>query len=101
MPQIEWEVAISDEHGYIRQVDGLVRSVRPVIEFDGERFHGQPSDIASDAASDARLVAAGYVVLRFGWMDLTRRSESVRATVDRLVLGPMTQTLSGSPWLTV
>lgn len=101
VPQIEWEVGLSDEHGYIRQVDGLVRSVRMVIEFDGERFHGQPSDIASDAASDARLVAAGYVVLRFGWIDLTHRSESVRATVDRLVLGPKTQTLSGSPWLTV
>jgi very-short-patch-repair endonuclease len=77
---------MSDEQGYIRRVDGLVRPARVVIEFDGSRFHGQPSDVARDSAADARLLAAGFVVLRFGWIDLTRRPESVRATVDRLVL---------------
>jgi hypothetical protein len=86
VPGIEWEAAIADEQGYIRRVDGLVRSARLVIEFDGERFHGQPSDVTRDTAGDARLVAAGFVVLRFGWIDVTRRPESVRATVDRLVL---------------
>jgi hypothetical protein len=86
IPGIAWEVPMSDEQGYIRRVDGLVRSARVVIEFDGSRFHGQPSDVARDSAADARLLAAGFVVLRFGWIDLTRRPESVRATVDRLVL---------------
>ncbi|MBA2336519.1 MAG: hypothetical protein H0V96_01965 [Acidimicrobiia bacterium] len=87
VPEIEWEVALSDERGYIRRVDALVRPARLAIEFDGTRFHGQPSDVTSDADGDARLVAAGLVVLRFGWIDLTRRPETVRAIVDRVVLG--------------
>ncbi|HEY5727834.1 MAG TPA: DUF559 domain-containing protein, partial [Acidimicrobiia bacterium] len=76
---------LSDVEGYIRRVDALVRQARLVIEFDGHRFHSQPSDVARDANGDAQLVAAGFVVLRFGWIDLTTRPESVRATVDRLV----------------
>ncbi len=86
VPGIAWEVPISDEQGYVRRVDGLVRSARVVIEFDGRRFHGQPSAVAHDSTTDARLLAAGFVILRFGWIDLTRRPETVRATVDRLVL---------------
>ncbi len=85
VPGIEWEANLSDVEGYIRRVDALVRQARMVIEFDGHRFHSQPSDVARDANGDARLVAAGFVVLRFGWIDLTTRPESVRATVDRLV----------------
>lgn len=85
IPGIEWEVNMSDEQGYIRRVDAMVRSARVVIEFDGVTYHGQPTDVAHDNAGDARLIAAGYVVLRFGWIDLTSRPESVRATVDRLV----------------
>lgn len=85
IPGIEWEVAMSDGQGYLRRVDALVRSARVVIEFDGVTYHSQPTDIRRDNAGDARLIAAGYVVLRFGWIDLTSRPESVRATVDRLV----------------
>lgn len=85
VPGIEWEVPMSDERGFIRQVDALVRHARVVVEFDGARFHGQPSDVASDAEGDARLTAAGYVVERCTWTALTRRPEATRAVIDRLV----------------
>lgn len=85
IPGVEWEVQLSDAQGYIRQVDGYVRRARVVIELDGARFHGQPSDIRADAAQDARLVAAGNVVVRISWTDLVHRPESTVAMVLRLV----------------
>ncbi|HXH55704.1 type IV toxin-antitoxin system AbiEi family antitoxin domain-containing protein [Iamia sp.] len=87
VPGIEWQVPMSDEQGYIRRVDVLVRRSRVVIEFDGAPFHTEPSDVAHDAICDARLVATGHVVARFGWTALTRRAEVTRAEVDRLVSG--------------
>lgn len=87
VPGIEWQVPMADEQGYIRRVDALVRSSRVVIEFDGTPFHTQPSDVDHDEACDARLVAMGFVVARFGWTSLTRRAEVSRAQVDRLVAG--------------
>lgn len=87
IPGIEWEVRLSDEQGYVRQVDGCVRSARVVIEFDGDRYHEQPSDIAHDEATDARLEDAGYVVERLRWSALTRHPEACVAKVVRLVRG--------------
>lgn len=85
VPGIEWEVRISDEQGYVRQVDACIRAGRVVVEFDGDRFHEQPSDIAHDEATDARLEAAGYVVERLRWGALTRHPEACLAKVLRLV----------------
>jgi hypothetical protein len=85
VPGIEWEVAVSDAQGYIRRVDGLVRHAGVVIEFDGRRWHGQPSDVAHDEAGDARLAAVGLVVERCTWSDLTRHPDAVLAKVLRLV----------------
>ncbi len=85
VPGIEWEVPMADHMGYIRTVDAFVRPARVVIEFDGSRYHDQPSDVSSDADGDDRLVAMGNVVHRLGWIALTRRPESTRAMVDRLV----------------
>lgn len=87
IPGIEWEVPMTDEEGYIRRVDALVRDAMVVVELDGDRYHGQPSDIADDAAGDLRLTRLGFVVERCTWTALTRRPEAVRATVERLVAG--------------
>lgn len=87
IPGIEWEVRMSDEQGYVRQVDGCIRSARVVVEFDGSQFHDQPSDRAHDEATDARLEAAGYVVERLRWGALTGHPEACIAKVLRLVRG--------------
>lgn len=82
---IEWQVRLADERGHIRTVDGLVRSVRLVIEFDGVAFHQAPEVRALDDDQDRRLVAAGFTVRRYGWDDLTRRSDITLAEVHSLV----------------
>lgn len=87
VPGIEWEVPMTDEQGFIRSVDARVAHAGLVVELDGRRYHGQPSDVARDAAEDARLVAAGNVVHRLTWADLTVRADATRALVDRLVRG--------------
>lgn len=87
VPGIEWEVPITDEQGYIRQVDGLVRAARLIIELDGAAFHDQPSDVRRDTEQDLRLIALGYVVERVRWVDLTQRPEATLAKILRLVAG--------------
>lgn len=87
VPGIEWEVQMFDEQGFVRSVDARVAHARLVVELDGRTYHGQPSAIDRDAAEDARLVAAGNVVHRLTWADLTLRAEATRALIDRLVRG--------------
>jgi hypothetical protein len=87
VPGIEWEVEISDERGYIRRVDAWVRAAGLVIEFDGRRWHGQPSDVRRDEEGDMRLEALGLVVVRLTWAELTRRADAVVVKVLRLAGG--------------
>jgi very-short-patch-repair endonuclease len=47
------------------QVDALWPEHRVVVEVDGYEFHGDRQSFEADRARDARLVAAGYRVLRF------------------------------------
>ncbi|HYZ81825.1 MAG TPA: DUF559 domain-containing protein [Solirubrobacteraceae bacterium] len=56
---------------------------RLVIEVDGHRFHGHYQAFHRDRAKTNRLIAAGYVVLRFTWLQLTERPLLVVATIAR------------------
>jgi very-short-patch-repair endonuclease len=47
------------------QVDALWPEHRLVVEVDSEEFHGDRRSIENDRARDAKLIAAGYVVIRF------------------------------------
>lgn len=85
VPGIEWQVPLSDERGYIRRVDGLLRSAALVIEFDGTDFHSTPSARDLDAYNDRRLMRQGYRVRRFDWTDLTRRADLTLAEIEHLV----------------
>lgn len=85
LPEPEWEVDVSDEQGWIGRVDGLLRAWRIVIELDSQRWHGQPTDAHHDAARDRRLAAAGYLVLRRTWFDLTQRPETFVAELTALL----------------
>jgi very-short-patch-repair endonuclease len=50
-------------HGH--QVDALWPEYKLVVEIDGYEYHGSRGSFESDRARDAKLVAAGYVVIRF------------------------------------
>ena len=67
-------------------VDVLFASSRLVIEVDGWSTHGGREAFQRDRSNGNALTAAGYVLLRFTWDDLTRRPELVLATI-RAALG--------------
>jgi len=58
-------------------VDILFEEARVVVEVDGFRTHSSAAVFQRDRTKQNRLIAAGYVVLRFTWDDVTRRPASV------------------------
>jgi hypothetical protein len=72
---------VFDAEGLIGVVDLLFPEQRVVIEIDGWAAHGSREAFRNDRRRQNRLVAAGYLVLRFTWDDLTNRSEQVVAEV--------------------
>ena len=70
----------------IARADVLFAAQRVVIEVDGRAYHGADR-FQADRDRDNALVAAGYVVLRFTWLDLTERPartlERIRAALRR------------------
>ena len=77
-----FNVDVWDHRGVIGPVDALHEALRIVIELDGKRFHG-PDRFQHDRTRDQRLVAMGYVVLRFTWADLEERPDEVIAVIRR------------------
>jgi very-short-patch-repair endonuclease len=61
------------------EVDMLWPRQRLVVEVDGYAFHGSRVAFERDRSRDARLVAAGYRVLRVTWRQLTAEPERVVA----------------------
>jgi very-short-patch-repair endonuclease len=54
-----------------------------VVEVDSVQFHGHYQAFQRDRAKANKLIAAGYVVLRFTWHQLTQRPLLVVATIAR------------------
>lgn len=69
------------------EIDFLWPRHRVAVETDGHRHHGTRSAFERDRARDARLVAAGYRVLRFTYRQVMYESAFV-AGVLRSVIGP-------------
>jgi len=65
------------------RVDAYWPGLKVVIEVDGYPFHGRWVAFQRDRARDNQLVVAGYVVLRFTWHQLTRRTLRVVAEIAR------------------
>jgi very-short-patch-repair endonuclease len=62
-------------------VDFRWREQRLIVETDGYEAHGTRTAFERDRARDAGLTAAGYVILRFTWRQLTEDAATVAATV--------------------
>ena len=67
--------------GRVFEVDFAYPELRIVIEVDGWQHHGRRDAFERDRARDAALVAAGWVVLRFTWLQVTRRPAWVAAQI--------------------
>jgi very-short-patch-repair endonuclease len=74
LPVPETSVLIHDQ-----LVDFYWPDHRLVVETDGYDVHATRARFEADRARDARLVAAGYVVLRFTWRQLEEEPEVVAA----------------------
>lgn len=75
-------------------VDFLWPRERVIVETDGFGAHGTRMRFESDRARDARLLAAGYTVLRFTWRQLISEPEVVAARLA-VVLAARTSTAAG------
>ena len=59
----------------------LWRSQRLVVEVDGYEHHGPRPAFERDRRRDARLLAAGYRVLRVTWLQIVAEPERIIAVI--------------------
>jgi very-short-patch-repair endonuclease len=95
LPEPEKQVALSDELGFIGVVDFLWRDARVVVEVDSS-WHDGPLDREVDEERDRRLIEAGYVVRRYRYGAIIRRSSRIRRELAALVAGRPTSTAANS-----
>jgi very-short-patch-repair endonuclease len=76
------------------EVDAAWPEQRLVVELDGWAFHADRRAFQDDRTRAARLMAAGWVVLRFTHADVTERLAWVAATVRELLASPRHATMS-------
>jgi very-short-patch-repair endonuclease len=77
-------VIISDSAGVIGEVDCYDADAALVVEVDSVRFHASPTDVAHDAARDARLRAIGMHVERVTEPELLNHPSRVLARICRV-----------------
>ncbi len=72
-------------HGH--EVDLLWREQRLIVEIDGYAFHSSRRSFERDRERDARLVSAGWRVVRVTWRQIAREREAVVAMLTRALYG--------------
>lgn len=63
------------------EVDAFWQRQKVIVEVDGYRTHGHRQAFERDRAKDAKLIAAGYVVIRVTWRQLTQQPMAVAARI--------------------
>jgi len=66
-------------------VDMLWRSERVIVELDGRDNHSSPSQMERDRRKDLQLRAAGYVVVRYTWAQITFEAHAVIADLRAIL----------------
>lgn len=75
-PVFQYRVVDSAGH-FVAKVDFAYPDVRAFLEVDGYEVHGTPDAMEADFDRQNRLVALGWVPIRFGWRRLVRQSKQV------------------------
>lgn len=87
VPAPRWNEPIRDGRALIGIADACWPPQRLIAEFDGMRFHSTPDQRRADAERERNLVLAGWRVLRFTWLDVEQRPDSVCAALHRALTG--------------
>ena len=83
-PKFQYEIRL---HGkLLARVDFAYPDDRVAIEVDGFDVHSTPTALQADLERQNRLVAAGWTVLRFTWLDIVRRPEWVVQQIRSVLL---------------
>ena len=68
------------------EVDFAIRQHRLILECDGWDAHGRDRrQFERDREKDAVLAAAGWLVLRFTWLRITRQPGWVASTIRAVI----------------
>jgi very-short-patch-repair endonuclease len=78
---MESQVDIADETGWLARVDFYYPPLRLVIEIDSVLYHSALTDRHRDDATTARLIAAGYSVLRITEVEIFFETDRVIAAL--------------------
>ena len=76
---------ITDDDGLIGVVDLADEGLRIVLEADSFEWHGDQIALERDCIRYNRLVADGWLVLRFSWDQVMHHPEQVRDLVRRTI----------------
>jgi hypothetical protein len=91
LPQVNVEV-----DGIV--VDAVWRRARVAVELDGYQAHGRPERMERDRGRELALRAAGYVVLRYTWRQVTEQPERVVADLRAALAQPRTVSPGRPTW---
>ncbi|QXC61566.1 endonuclease domain-containing protein [Aquihabitans sp. G128] len=86
LPTMRRQVDLGDDEHWSGRVDFRDRELPLVVEIDSERYHSALSAVEDDAAREAKLVAAGFSVLRLTDHDVWRRPAWTAQEVQRVRL---------------
>lgn len=85
LPPYAFQHRVFDADGEIGRIDFALVMHRIAIEVDGFEAHGTPEAMADDFVRQNRLIAAGWIVLRFTWNQVVRQprkvAEAIRAVL--------------------
>lgn len=70
---------------FVAKVDFAYPDVRAFLEVDGYEVHGSPAAMEADFDRQNRLVALGWVPIRFGWRKLIRQPQRVADQVKEVL----------------
>ena len=69
----------------VAKVDFAYPDVRAFLEVDGYEIHGTPQAMEADFDRQNRLVALGWVPIRFGWRRLVRQPRLVAEQINEVL----------------